>query len=60
MNLIETIRKDNKLARDLIDFCDIEIYQKEQIPNDLNGSTVWNINGMAFGCDASGRVYFTK
>ena len=57
MNLIETIRKDNKLVRDLIDFCDIEIYQKEQIPNDLNGSTVWNINGMAFGCDASGGEY---
>ena len=57
MDLIEIIRKDNKLVKNLIDFCDIEIYQKEKIPNDLNESTVWNLNGMAFGCDGSGGEY---
>ena len=57
MDLIKIIRKDNKLVKNLMDFCDIEIYQKEKMPNDLNESTVWNLNGMAFGCDGSGGEY---
>jgi hypothetical protein len=47
MDLLNTIKR----------FCDIEIYPEYQKPNDANGTMVWNIDGVAFGCDASGGEY---
>jgi hypothetical protein len=38
-------------------FCDIEIYPEYQKPDDVDGTMVWNIDGMAFGCDGSGGEY---
>jgi hypothetical protein len=43
MNLIEFIKKEKELVEKVMRFCDIEIYPKEQEPEDLNGATVWNI-----------------
>jgi hypothetical protein len=57
MDLIETIRNDKELVEKIMKFFDIEIYPKEQKPDDFNGSAIWNIDGMAFGCDASGGEY---
>jgi hypothetical protein len=57
MNLIEFIKKEKELVEKVMRFCDIEIYPKEQEPENLNGTTVWNIIGMAFACDASGGEY---
>jgi hypothetical protein len=57
MDLLNIIKKDNKLQEKIMEFCDIEIYPEYQEPNDANGTMVWNIDGMAFGCDASGGEY---
>ena len=57
MDLLETIKNDNNLHKKVMRFCDIEIYSKYQKPDDINGTMVWNIDGMAFGCDASGGEY---
>jgi hypothetical protein len=57
MNILEIIKKDIELHTKILRFCDIEIYPKEQKPEDLDGATVWNIAGMAFGCDKSGGEY---
>ena len=57
MDIIQTIRNDHDLLKKVMKFCDIEIYPKDNIPQDENGPTVWSIDGMAFGCDGSGGEY---
>jgi hypothetical protein len=57
MDIIEFIRKDKELVKQLMKFCDIEIYPTEQKPDDFDGRTVFSIDGMAFGCDGSGGEY---
>jgi hypothetical protein len=57
MKIIEIIRNNNELLEAIRKFCDIEIYEKNQSPDDFNGTITWNINGLAFGRDASGGEY---
>ncbi|MDR0433606.1 MAG: hypothetical protein LBH21_00915 [Gracilibacteraceae bacterium] len=57
MDLLNIIKKDNDLHEKIMGFCDIEIYPEYQKPNDANGTMVWNIDGAACGCDASGGEY---
>ena len=57
MELINTIRNDIDLHEKIDEFCDINIYPKEQKPENFDGSVAWNIDGLAFGCDASGGEY---
>jgi hypothetical protein len=57
MELIEIVRKDGDLVNKIMNFCDFEIYQKEQTPSNNNGKIHLNINGMALGCDGSGGEY---
>jgi hypothetical protein len=57
MDLLNAIKKDNDLHEKIMMFCDIEIYPEYQKPDDASGTMVWNIDGMAFGCDASGGEY---
>jgi hypothetical protein len=57
MDLLNAIKKDNDLHEKIMMFCDIEIDPEYQKPDDANGTMIWNIDGMAFGCDASGGEY---
>jgi hypothetical protein len=57
MDIIQTIRNNHDLLEKVRKFCDIEIYPKDNIPQDEGGPTVWNIDGMAFGCDGTGEEY---
>jgi hypothetical protein len=57
MDLLDIIKKDSNLHKKIMRFCDIEIYPEYQKPDDENGAMIWNIDGMAFGCDGSGGEY---
>jgi hypothetical protein len=57
MDLLDIIKRDNDLHEKVNVFCDIEIYPEYQKPNDVNKTMFWNIDGMAFGSDASGGEY---
>lgn len=57
MDILETILNNPDLADKIYKKCDIEIYPKMQNPDDNHGQMKWNIDGMAFGCDASGGEF---
>jgi hypothetical protein len=57
MNILEEIRANDELQNKLVKYFDIEIYKEDKILEDNNGKIKWNINGMAFGQDASGGEY---
>ena len=55
--IIELIKKDEELVKKLMEYCDIEIYPNEKKPIDMEGAMVYNMDGMAFGCDSSGGEF---
>ena len=57
MDLLKMIYNDKDLHKKIMHFCDIELYPEFQKPGDAHGKMVWNIAGMAFGCDGSGGEY---
>ena len=57
MDILKIILSDTKLKDKIYNKCDIEIYAKMKKPEDMNGCTIWNIDGMAFACDGSGGEF---
>lgn len=57
MDILQTILNDLDLAEKIRLKCDFEIYSEMRKPEDQDGKVTWNIEGMAFGCDASGGEF---
>ena len=57
MEILDKIKSDTNLADKIYDICDIELYDMMRKPENLNDQMIWNINGLAFGQDASGGEF---
>jgi hypothetical protein len=57
MDILQIIKANNDFHNQVLHFCDIELYLNEKDPENMNGTMVFNINGKAFGQDASGGEY---
>jgi hypothetical protein len=57
MDILQVIKTNNNFHNQILHFCDIELYPNEKYPENMNGTMVFNINGKAFGQDASGGEY---
>ena len=57
MDILSKILNNSKLAEKISLKCDIELYPQLQKPDDMDGQITWNIDGKAFGVDASGGEF---
>ncbi|HBJ2621311.1 hypothetical protein [Clostridium sp. ZBS3] len=57
MNILKTILENKELADKINYKCDIIIYPEMRKQEDADGHITWNIDGMAFGADASGGEF---
>ena len=57
MDILKTILDNTELADKIYKKCDIKIYSEMRKPENMDGRITWNIDGMAFGCDASGGEF---
>lgn len=57
MDILSKILNNSELAEKIRLKCDIELYPQLQKPDDMNGKITWNIDGKAFGVDASGGEF---
>ena len=57
MDILEKLRNDSELAEKLKTVCDVEILDELKEPDDYDGHLTFNIQGKAFGRDASGSEY---
>ena len=57
MDILAKILNNSELAEKIRLKCDIELYPQLQKPDDMDGKITWNIDGKAFGVDASGGEF---
>ena len=57
MDILAKILNNSELAEKIRLKCDIELYPQLQKPDDMDGQITWNIDGKAFGVDASGGEF---
>lgn len=57
MDILSKILNNSELAEKIRLKCDIELYPQFQKPDDMDGQITWNIDGKAFGVDASGGEF---
>lgn len=57
MEILSKILNNSELAEKIRFKCDIELYPQLQKSDDMDGKITWNIDGKAFGVDASGGEF---
>ena len=57
MDLLEKVRKDEKIKEFFYQFCDFDVYEDLKETNDLNGEMKFNISNKAFGMAGDGSEF---